>query len=164
MESKMPLPTMLGDPPTNLLPSEPSMSEISSLLLPSASEAIKPKPVQLREKDQCDDDEPVKLDLTSDDDNYVSLDEEEEVSLLTACGKTNMGQMVKSRFFLFFLITVPTVAIPCCFLPFAFFEVDHIFICIFMVIIDDFSDFSEEEEDLVEELVMSAEIEEYDTE
>jgi len=180
MESKMPLPTMLGVPPTNLLPSDPSMSEISSLLLPSASEAIRPRPVQLPEEDQWDDDEPVQLNLTSDDENYVKLDEVEEVSLLTACGKTNWGQMIKSRFFLFFLITVPTVVIPCCFLPFAFFQVDHIFLFIFMifpaffiyiyfypeedeVFIDDFSDFDiEDSEDSADELLNNGDMEEYD--
>merc|ERR1719245_274437 len=108
------------------------MSEISMLLQPSDFEVIRPRPELLGDGEQLDDDAAVKLTMMSEDENYVKLEEMEEVSLLTVLSKTNWGQMIQSRFFLFFLITTPTVVIPCIFLPFAFFEVDHIFIFIFL--------------------------------
>jgi len=174
-EAKMPLPTMVEYAPMNLLPSEePSMSEISSLLLPSGPEGNRPRPELLGDGEQLDDEEAV-ITMRSDDENYVKLEEVEEVPLLTVLSKTNWGQMIQSRFFLFFLITTPTVVIPCIFLPFAFFEVDHIFICIFLLFpaffiyiyyypeedemfIDDISDFSDIElsEDSMDEFIKNA--------
>merc|ERR1719193_2768303 len=166
---------MVDHPPTNLLPSEPSMSEISSLLQPSGSEAIRPRPELLGAGEQWDDDQPVKLTMMSEDENYVKPEEVEEVPLLTVLSKTNWGQMIQSRFFLFFLISTPTVVIPCVFLPFAFFQLDHIFICIFLlfpaffiyiyfypeedeIFLDELSDFSELEgsEDSMDELFKDA--------
>lgn len=167
IEATMPLPTISDVPPTNLLPSDVSHSEISCLLGLSSStavESIKPRPVQLLEVDnKFDDDKPMELDMTSDDDKYLKVDEVEEVSILTACMKTQLWLMIRSRFFLFCIITVPII-IACSFIPFAFFQVDHICIFILFLIpgmfllfyycpdedvlfIDDLDEFEEEESD-----------------
>jgi len=179
---KMPLPTLAewGVPPTNLSPGvsmsdirDVSMSEISSLLGVDQSE----------EENKMDHMMPVKLDMTNEDEDYVKLETIEEVPVSNVCWKTNFGQMIQSRFFLFFLITVPTVAIPCCFLPFAFFNVDHIFIFVFLlfpamfiyfyfypeeddVFLDDFSDdlLDEESDNFFDELVETAGIKNYNPE
>jgi len=138
-EAKMPLPTVTDVQPTNLLPSDPSQSEFSTLTGVSSStafESVKPRPVQLTEVDnKYDYDEPLEFDMASDEEGYLSVDEVEEVSIVTACMKTHWAQMIKSRFFLFFIISVPTIVIPCTFLPFLLFEVDHIFIFIFTLLV-----------------------------
>jgi len=186
MEAKMPLPTFVDVPPTNLLPSDPSESEISALLGVSsctAPKSVHPRPEQLLEVDNKFDDEPLELGTASGDESYLKVEEVEEVSIVSTCLKTHWGQMIQSRFFLFFIISVPTIVIPCTCLPFVFFGVDHIFIFLFLLFpgmfvylyffpesdvtyIDDIFDELDEEEsdDIMNEILHSSGIPDYNPE
>jgi len=135
----MPKPTEITNvEPTSLLPSD---SELSSLSVMSSSSSSSsrlgmPAPSQVFHGGKMSGDNDQKtahrcLELKTKEDDYVTLDEEDEVeTVCSACSRTVWCQIFTSRFFIFLLCMFPLVILPMIFVPFYLFQVDQIFLFI----------------------------------
>jgi len=138
----MPKPTEITNvEPTNLLPSDSELSDLSVMSSSSSSSSRlgMPAPSRVFHGGKRPDRNEQKtahscLELKTKEDDYVTLDEEDEIeTLCSACSKTDLCIIFTSRFFIFLVCLFPFVILPIIFTPFYFFDVDKIFLFILCI-------------------------------